>query len=421
MVIRVGGGAFGIATAWQLSQELGTRSKYSSIRVLDRFLPPSPIAASTDINRIIRTEYADPVYMQLAVQALQAWTDPEALFRKHFHRSGWLLCGSGDDVGFVEQSEENAKLKGVHGAKFMVPDEVQSKWPVVKGPMKDWRILSDPAAGWAASSKVLVEMAQQSAGCGVGFISGNAGHVRELLYDAYNACIGVRTVDGTTYEADQVLLTTGARTACLIDMEGQLSALGHTVCYIQLAREEADRYRHIPIIADIGEAAVFAPDENNVIKIASSIFVTNFKYSPVSGVSLPGDLVERTVPAVLQNRLRGWLRQVLPELADRPWSDSKLCWDTDTPTHDFLISSHPRHKGLFVATGGSGHAFKFVPIIGRYISQLLDGAVPENLEKQWKWGSSTATSRETGGKPMFPTPALELGDLLGWQPVTAKI
>ena len=90
-VIIVGGGAFGISTAWQLSQQLGPDSKYNSVRVLDRFPPPSRIAAATDLNKIIRTDQSDPLSTALAVTAMQAWTDPSTIFKKHFHNSGWLL------------------------------------------------------------------------------------------------------------------------------------------------------------------------------------------------------------------------------------------------------------------------------------------------------------------------------------------
>lgn len=53
-------------------------------------------------------------------------------------------------------------------------------------------------------------------------------------------------------------------------------------------------------------------------------------------------------------RLRAGLREILPELADRPFDRLALCWYTDTPTGDFIIDYHPDHENLFVAGGGSG-------------------------------------------------------------------
>lgn len=254
-VLIIGGGAFGISAAWHLSRELGANSKYSSIHVLDRFPPPSKVAAATDLNKIIRTEYSDPIYTELALTALEAWTDPNGIFQKHFHRSGWLLSASGGGISFVEQSERNAVVKGVDGVKFMTPAEVQSTWPVLNGAMEGCRILSSPAAGWATSGKILLEMAMQSADRGVSFISGGAGHVQRILFDGNGSCIGAQTVDGTTYLADSIVLAAGADTASLIDMEAQQCAMGHTVCCIQLLPEEIERYRDMVLVADIEEGA----------------------------------------------------------------------------------------------------------------------------------------------------------------------
>jgi sarcosine oxidase/L-pipecolate oxidase len=146
-VIIVGGGAFGISTAWQTSRQLGPDSKYNCVRVLDRYPPPSRIAAATDLNKIIRTDYSDPVYAALAVTAMQAWTDPSTVFQNHFHSSGWVLSASSSGIPFLDQSAQIAKDKGIDGVKFMTPAEVQSAGPVFTGPMKGWKILSNPAAG----------------------------------------------------------------------------------------------------------------------------------------------------------------------------------------------------------------------------------------------------------------------------------
>ncbi|KAI1609747.1 sarcosine oxidase [Exophiala viscosa] len=394
-IVIIGGGAFGISTAWHLSQSLGEGRKYSSICVLDRFPPPSQAAAASDINKMIRTQYSDPVYVDLAMSAMKAWTDPTSIFNKHFHQSGWLLCASGSSVPFIEESAHNALRKGVRDVRFIKTAEVRSIWPVFTGSMKDWKILSDPAAGWAASNNILLEMAEESAARGVSFISGNAGHVQSLLLN--ESCTGVRTVDGTIYHADHVVLAAGANTASLIDMEGQHCALGHTVCFIKLRPEEVERYQQMTLIANIEE---------------------------VPGVSLPRyreDNPRDDVPDEIQRRLRGWVREVMPELAERPWSETRICWDTETANEDFVICRHPRQKGLIITTGGSGHAFKFLPTLGTFVSQVLEGTLPRVLEEKWQWGSSTSVTNKHKAKPMFAAPIQELSDLPGWQSCSAKL
>lgn len=56
--------------------------------------------------------------------------------------------------------------------------------------------------------------------------------------------------------------------------------------------------------------------------------------------------------------LHGCLKTAYPELAQLPLETTRLCWYTDTPDEDWMIDEVPQHPGLFLATGGSGHAFK---------------------------------------------------------------
>ena len=76
-----------------------------------------------------------------------------------------------------------------------------------------------------------------------------------------------------------------------------------------------------------------------------------------------------------------------------------------TATGDWIIDYHPSYKNLFVATGGSGHAFKFLPILGDKIVDCLLGRCPQELREKWKWkgrvknvttnGEAAARSRAT--------------------------
>ncbi|KAK1086110.1 hypothetical protein LTR48_003899 [Friedmanniomyces endolithicus] len=61
----------------------------------------------------------------------------------------------------------------------------------------------------------------------------------------------------------------------------------------------------------------------------------------------------------------------------------------DTPVGDWLISYHPTYRNLFVATGGSGHAYKFLPVVGESIVDVVMGEERDELGaelgKKWKW------------------------------------
>jgi sarcosine oxidase/L-pipecolate oxidase len=66
-------------------------------------------------------------------------------------------------------------------------------------------------------------------------------------------------------------------------------------------------------------------------------------------------------------------------------TDHLFCRDATTPKHDFLICPHPRSRNLYVATGGSFHGWKFLPVIGDYIIQMMKGTLDEDLRRRWAW------------------------------------
>jgi sarcosine oxidase/L-pipecolate oxidase len=74
---------------------------------------------------------------------------------------------------------------------------------------------------------------------------------------------------------------------------------------------------------------IFPPDGNNIVKIASIHKVTNYGNSRKPGVSLPRfreDYPSDEVPEAIQKRLRDWVREMIPEMAKKPWSEMRLCW-----------------------------------------------------------------------------------------------
>jgi glycine/D-amino acid oxidase-like deaminating enzyme len=52
-----------------------------------------------------------------------------------------------------------------------------------------------------------------------------------------------------------------------------------------------------------------------------------------------------------------------------------------SPDEHFVIDSHPAYENVVFAAGLSGHGFKFVPVLGQALAQLvLDGATDLPIE-----------------------------------------
>jgi len=73
-----------------------------------------------------------------------------------------------------------------------------------------------------------------------------------------------------------------------------------------------------------------------------------------------------------------------------------------TPDGDFIISPHPACRDLFIATCGSFHGFKFFPVLGKYVVEMLDGLLDPTMRQRWAWdrdASSVPGTTDNCGVP----------------------
>lgn len=50
-----------------------------------------------------------------------------------------------------------------------------------------------------------------------------------------------------------------------------------------------------------------------------------------------------------------------------------VCFYTMTPDGHFLVGRHPHHANVALAAGFSGHGFKFAPVVGRLLADIIEG------------------------------------------------
>jgi sarcosine oxidase/L-pipecolate oxidase len=120
----------------------------------------------------------------------------------------------------------------------------------------------------------------------------------------------------------------------------------------------------------------------------------------------PGE-AQRSPDAGLKARLEIVKKGILgPKAADVAIDEYRVCWDAVTPTQDFIITPHPHCKHLYVATAGSFHGWKFMPTIGKYVVDMLDGSLDDALLKRWAWDR-----KNEGGAHQDLLPQIEMGNL----------
>ena len=188
---------------------------------------------------------------------------------------------------------------------------------------------------------------------------------------------GIRTESASELRADAVIVAAGAWTPTLLPwMSDAVKCVGQPVYYFQ--PDNPERYlpdRFPPWAADISNTGWygFPVQPDGPLKIANH------------GTGIPADpRHDTTVPAELDSTLADFLENTFPDLASAPIKSRRLCFYCDSWDGNFWIDWDPDHEGLFVATGGSGHGFKFAPVMGRLIADRFEGKANE-WESRFRW------------------------------------
>jgi glycine/D-amino acid oxidase-like deaminating enzyme len=354
-----GAGIFGVTAARELVRR-GWR-----VTLLDADRAPAPRAASTDISKVIRREYgADLDYLRLAAEAIEGWRrwndeGPEPLYHEVglLALAGETLEGEGYEAASYRSLQEAGCLP-----ERLDADTVAARYPAWR--MAPYRAaFFHAAAGWAESGRVVARLLALARDEGVEVREGDG--VAALL-ERHGRVAGVRTAAGVELLADHVVVAAGVWSARLLSVEWGMWPTAHPVFHLRPREPELFAPDRFPVfMADVAKTGWYGfplhPREG-VVKVARH----------ARGRRVDADAA-RELLADDEAELRAFLRQSLPALADAPLFGARTCFYCDTGDGHFWIDRDPSRPGVTLASGGSGHAFKFAPCLGVLIADAVEG------------------------------------------------
>jgi len=342
-VIVIGAGAMGSAAAWQLSK------RGHEVLLLEQFERGHARGGSHGASRVFRLAYEDEDYVRLAQRALPLWRELEE------ESGGELLTRTGGvDHGAGASVDRIARRLGACGVAFeeLDPADATRRWPAMRF---ERRVVFQPDAGRvnADAAVTALQDAATARGADVRF-SVPVGSIEEV-----GECVRVATNDDT-FEAPVAVAAVGSWAPNLL--------AGVALPSINVTAEQPAHFRPLddtvwPSFIQYGGGHGFAaygletPGEG--VKVGEHI--AGPVVDPNAG-PFPAD------PALLDSISR-YVAEWLPGLDPEPVSWTTCLYDT-TPTADFVLDRIGR---VVVATGFSGHGFKFVPEIGRILADLAQG------------------------------------------------
>jgi glycine/D-amino acid oxidase-like deaminating enzyme len=93
------------------------------------------------------------------------------------------------------------------------------------------------------------------------------------------------------------------------------------------------------------------------------------------------DTDDRLIDEATVRLARDYARRRFPALAASPVVETRVCQYETTPDTEFILDRHPDFDNVWIAGGGSGHAFKHGPVIGSYLVSRIAGA-PAGREEE---------------------------------------
>lgn len=200
---------------------------------------------------------------------------------------------------------------------------------------------------------------------------------------------GISTADGKTHQAALTIAACGGWTPSIVpELDGFAETTAGCVVIFKLPEDLRERFSpsRFPAwsfkITDGAEAGLdgFPVDENGLLMIC-------YRGTKYTNPKVQSDGHERSVPVTRWSEdeqltkvptqaikvIRRFTNQYLPELASLDIWLTRLCWYTDSFDNHFVIDHVPKKEGLMVATAGSGHAFKYLPIIGNCVVDIIEG------------------------------------------------
>ncbi|GJC90757.1 L-pipecolate oxidase [Colletotrichum liriopes] len=397
----VGAGVFGASTALHLIRA----HPDASVTLIDRnaFDAPIRVAASWDWNKVVRADYVDIEYMRLTLEAKKYWAE-DPIWKPFYHESGvyWVSPNN-----FAEQMQENYRKLGVDSGLFSFSVEEAKKQYGGIFENADFtnvkEVFVNKNSGWGEAKEALQRTIEEAVRLGVKYVEAE---VAKLEFDAGGAATGVQTIKGESIQAAHVILSTGAYTAKLLaDSAPERTELhagdrfvaaavteGFTPLTGHSAKDLYDGPVGISMVPPSrGASNGSVPhSKDKTLKFWGQIIFRNTQSHPNgSQFSAPppaSDYAQLDVPKTLRDDVDYAGKSLFGKgSADFKNENYRICWEAVTPDEDFIISPHSASKNLYVATCGSFHGWKFLPILGKYVVQMLEGSLEETLAKKWSW------------------------------------
>jgi sarcosine oxidase len=367
-VIIIGAGGMGSATAFELAHR-GHR-----VLALEQFPLVHDRGSSHGQTRIIRTAYYEhPCYVPLVRRAFERWYQLEQRSGRHLlTESDCLSIGTpqSEVIRGVLQAAREHNLK----TESLDSDELRQRFPMFRfGP--EYVGVLEHQAGFLYVEDCVRTYIDEAIHRGATI------RAEETVQSWQSTGNGVSvTTTRETYCAAKLVVTAGPWARQLLGQIGSpLRLMRQTLLWFGTSHAEQLQRNRFPIyLAEVPEGNFYG---------LPMIDPTGPKIARHYGASelLSPEEVSRELTAQDEEPIRQFLKKYLPAV-DGPLNRAQTCIYTLSADRHFIIDRHPEYSHVAIATGFSGHGFKFASVVGEIVADLTEKGTTEWDIKRFRIG-----------------------------------
>lgn len=353
-VIVVGLGGVGSAAAYHLA------ARGQRVLGLERHQPAHDNGSSHGGSRIIRqTYFEDPGYVPLLLRAYELWEKLATDSRRDVYRiTGGLFIGPPDSATVAGGLRASHHWDLPH--EVLEAGEITARFPNFTPDAGDIA-LYEAKAGFARPELTVrahLELAERL-GAALRFDD------PVLDWSDTGAGVHVRTVR-ERHTAEQLVVCPGPWAPHLLDSLGVPITVERAVMYWLDPLGGAAGFEDHPIFIDEDDCGTHAYGFPAIDGPGGGVKVA---FARNGGACTP-ETIDRTVYPQEISRITARVAGLLPAL-NGPCLRAKTCMYSNTSDRNFVIGRHPECPDVTVACGFSGHGFKFVPVVGEILADLV--------------------------------------------------
>lgn len=348
----IGTGGIGSAALFHLSQR-GLKAIG-----IDQFPAAHAYGSSHGQSRIIRQAYFEhPDYVPLLFRAYELWAEIEAISqRRLFEHTGLVEIGPPDGA-LIRGIEASAQQHALNIEK-LTPNHARQRFPTLRFPDDNVAIF-EPTAGMLYVEDCVLAHLRAAQTLGADLVS----ETRVVEIETDREPIRIVT-EGETVEAERAIICGGAWASQLIPIPRNLRVVRKHLHWFFTERSDWQAGSGCPaFFYDLPEGYFygFPKVDARGVKVA--------EHSGGETVVDPGQLSKE--PAEHDNhRVEAFVRQHLEDV-DLHRTHHDVCMYTLTDDEHFIVDHHPENPNIAFAAGMSGHGFKFAPVLGEALCELV--------------------------------------------------